>query len=141
MVIIIFAVGIAVVLVEQNARAALKLASRGYVLENGEVVAEGTGQALLAVEAMPRISGSSESGTSARFVTRPPTEAWPKCANVSGAPATVAAQELASEIEWAKARGIRMIITDNEENNPMLQLNIALGFKQSISWVMWQKAL
>ena len=34
--------GVAVLLVEQNARAALKLAKRGYVLELGRVVLEGT---------------------------------------------------------------------------------------------------
>jgi branched-chain amino acid transport system ATP-binding protein len=34
--------GVAVLLVEQNARAALKLAKRGYVLERGRVVLEGT---------------------------------------------------------------------------------------------------
>lgn len=38
--------GIAVVLVEQNARAALKLASRGYVLETGRVILTGTGEEL-----------------------------------------------------------------------------------------------
>jgi branched-chain amino acid transport system ATP-binding protein len=35
--------GIAVVLVEQNARAALKLASRGYVLETGRITLTGNG--------------------------------------------------------------------------------------------------
>ena len=34
--------GVAVLLVEQNARAALKLAKRGYVLELGRVVVEGS---------------------------------------------------------------------------------------------------
>jgi branched-chain amino acid transport system ATP-binding protein len=38
--------GIAVVLVEQNARAALKLASRGYVLETGRVILSGSGAEL-----------------------------------------------------------------------------------------------
>jgi branched-chain amino acid transport system ATP-binding protein len=33
--------GVAVLLVEQNARAALKLAKRGYVLETGRIVLEG----------------------------------------------------------------------------------------------------
>jgi branched-chain amino acid transport system ATP-binding protein len=36
------AAGIAVLLVEQNARAALKLARRAYVLENGRIVLEGS---------------------------------------------------------------------------------------------------
>lgn len=38
--------GIAVVLVEQNARAALKLASRGYVLETGRITLTGSGSEL-----------------------------------------------------------------------------------------------
>jgi branched-chain amino acid transport system ATP-binding protein len=38
--------GIAVVLVEQNARAALKLASRGYVLETGRITLTGSGTEL-----------------------------------------------------------------------------------------------
>ena len=37
-----------VILVEQNARAALKLASRGYVIEVGRVVMEDASEALLA---------------------------------------------------------------------------------------------
>ncbi len=40
--------GVTVVLVEQNARAALKLATRGYVLEVGHVVMEDNAAALLA---------------------------------------------------------------------------------------------
>ena len=38
--------GIAVVLVEQNARAALKLADRGYVLETGRITLSGPGAEL-----------------------------------------------------------------------------------------------
>jgi branched-chain amino acid transport system ATP-binding protein len=38
--------GIAVVLVEQNARAALKLADRGYVLETGRIILTGPGKDL-----------------------------------------------------------------------------------------------
>jgi branched-chain amino acid transport system ATP-binding protein len=40
--------GIAVVLVEQNARAALRLASRGYVLETGRITLAGSGPDLAA---------------------------------------------------------------------------------------------
>jgi len=39
--------GTTILLVEQNARAALRLADRGYVLETGEVVVEGTSAELL----------------------------------------------------------------------------------------------
>jgi branched-chain amino acid transport system ATP-binding protein len=39
--------GTTILLVEQNARAALSMADRGYVLEVGNVVLEGTGQQLL----------------------------------------------------------------------------------------------
>ena len=39
--------GTTILLVEQNARAALKLASKGYVLEVGKIVTEGSGQELL----------------------------------------------------------------------------------------------
>lgn len=40
--------GTTIFLVEQNATAALAIADRGYVLETGKVVLEGTGQALMA---------------------------------------------------------------------------------------------
>jgi branched-chain amino acid transport system ATP-binding protein len=40
--------GIAVILVEQNARAALKIASRGWVLETGRVTLTGSGAELAA---------------------------------------------------------------------------------------------
>jgi branched-chain amino acid transport system ATP-binding protein len=39
--------GVTVLLVEQNARVALKLSNRGYVLENGRVALEGKGEELL----------------------------------------------------------------------------------------------
>jgi len=39
--------GVTVLLVEQNARAALKLSNRGYVLENGSVALQGKGEDLL----------------------------------------------------------------------------------------------
>ncbi|QFP75238.1 ABC transporter ATP-binding protein [Deinococcus sp. AJ005] len=44
----VHAEGVSVLLVEQNVGLSLKLAQRAYVLENGEVVKEGTGAALLA---------------------------------------------------------------------------------------------
>jgi branched-chain amino acid transport system ATP-binding protein len=39
--------GTTILLVEQNARLALKFAQRGYVIENGEIVLSGTSEALL----------------------------------------------------------------------------------------------
>jgi len=40
--------GMTVILVEQNVQTSLKLADRGYVLENGRIVLSGSGEALLA---------------------------------------------------------------------------------------------
>ena len=42
--------GVTVLLVEQNAKAALKLADRGYVLEVGNIVFAGTSEELLSSE-------------------------------------------------------------------------------------------
>jgi branched-chain amino acid transport system ATP-binding protein len=39
--------GIMVLLAEQNAKAALKIAHRGYVIENGEVILRGTKEELM----------------------------------------------------------------------------------------------
>lgn len=44
--------GVTVLIVEQNARAALKLADRGYVLELGKIAHEGTSKELLSSEAI-----------------------------------------------------------------------------------------
>ncbi len=40
--------GMTILVVEQNAKAILKIASRGYVMETGSLVLEGTGAELLA---------------------------------------------------------------------------------------------
>jgi branched-chain amino acid transport system ATP-binding protein len=50
----ISASGSTVLLVEQNARAALKIAHRGYVLETGRIVLQGTSEELLANRDMQR---------------------------------------------------------------------------------------
>ncbi len=42
--------GVTVLLVEQNVRAALELAHRTYVIENGRIVGEGSGESLLSFE-------------------------------------------------------------------------------------------
>jgi len=44
--------GVTVLLVEQNVRAALELAQRSYVIENGRIVGEGKGDALLSFESI-----------------------------------------------------------------------------------------
>jgi len=46
--------GLAILLVEQDAHAALRVADRGYVMETGRVVAEGTAKELLSSERMRR---------------------------------------------------------------------------------------
>jgi GNAT superfamily N-acetyltransferase len=41
---------------------------------------------------------------------------------------------------WAKDRGIERIFTDNEENNPMYQLNLQLGFRPLFDYEVYSKA-
>jgi GNAT superfamily N-acetyltransferase len=42
-------------------------------------------------------------------------------------------------IEFAKAYGAQQIQTSNEENNPMFQLNLALGFQPAPAWLNFEK--
>jgi len=44
--------GVTVLLVEQNVRMALELAHRSYVIENGKIVGQGTGDDLLSFESI-----------------------------------------------------------------------------------------
>ncbi len=46
--------GVTVLLVEQNVRAALELTQRAYVIENGRIVGQGTGEDLLSFESIRR---------------------------------------------------------------------------------------
>jgi branched-chain amino acid transport system ATP-binding protein len=46
--------GTTILLVEQNARMALKVSHRAYVIETGKIVAQGTGQELLNNEEVKR---------------------------------------------------------------------------------------
>jgi branched-chain amino acid transport system ATP-binding protein len=46
--------GMTILLIEQNARAALKIADRGYVLENGRIVLDGVAEDLLADQEVKR---------------------------------------------------------------------------------------
>jgi branched-chain amino acid transport system ATP-binding protein len=47
--------GVTILLVEQNAQAALSLANYGYVLEVGKIVLENTGKALLVDENVRKV--------------------------------------------------------------------------------------
>lgn len=44
-------------------------------------------------------------------------------------------------IRFAKEYGVRVIETDNEENNPMFGLNVDLGFRPRPAWLMFKKML
>lgn len=44
-------------------------------------------------------------------------------------------------INFAQARGVKTIDTDNEENNPMYDLNVMLGFKPKPAWVDFHKEI
>lgn len=47
----------------------------------------------------------------------------------------------ASALLNAKRLGVKRIVADNEESNPMYQLNLSLGFKHSIDWQFYRKQL
>lgn len=44
-------------------------------------------------------------------------------------------------IGFAKKSGIVDVITDNEEHNPMFDLNVQLGFKKMPGWLVYRKVL
>ena len=43
--------------------------------------------------------------------------------------------------EFARQHGAKVIETDNEENNPMYQINLKLGFKLAPTWFDLEKQL
>ncbi|MBX3119877.1 MAG: GNAT family N-acetyltransferase [Fimbriimonadaceae bacterium] len=47
----------------------------------------------------------------------------------------------ANSLACAKSKGIKTVTTDNEENNPMYQLNLDLGFKYFTDYILVQKML
>lgn len=53
----------------------------------------------------------------------------------------LAAALKAVALQDAARRGIRWVSTDNEENNPMYQLNLQLGFKKVFDWVLMSREL
>lgn len=44
-------------------------------------------------------------------------------------------------IQFAQAYGAKELETDNEENNPMYQLNLRLGFKPAPAWLSFEKVI
>ncbi len=44
-------------------------------------------------------------------------------------------------IQFAQAYGAKELETDNEENNPMYQLNLRLGFKPAPAWLSFEKVM
>jgi len=44
-------------------------------------------------------------------------------------------------LELARDRGAREVSTDNEENNPMYDLNVRLGFRPTPAWLIFQKEI
>jgi len=62
--------GTTVLLVEQNARCALRVARRGYVIENGRIVIEGSSEELLANRDVQRAYLGSDLDAENREVTR-----------------------------------------------------------------------
>ena len=44
-------------------------------------------------------------------------------------------------VQFAKAYGAKVIEADNEENNPMFQINLKLGFKPEPAYLYFEKAL
>ncbi len=44
-------------------------------------------------------------------------------------------------IDFARQRGVKNIVTDNEENNPMYQINVMLGFKPLPAAIEFEKQL
>ncbi len=69
--------GVGVLLVEQNARAALAIADRGYLLENGRIVGEGSAAAAARRSGRaPRLSGRQRAGGERR--TKPPAAGRPR---------------------------------------------------------------
>ncbi len=44
-------------------------------------------------------------------------------------------------IQFAQEVGARWIETENEENNPMYQLNLKLGFRPIPAWLVYEKKL
>lgn len=44
-------------------------------------------------------------------------------------------------VQYARSIGARRIFTDNEENNPMYQLNLKLGFEPQPAWLAYRRSM
>ncbi|MEW5883627.1 MAG: GNAT family N-acetyltransferase [Armatimonadota bacterium] len=44
-------------------------------------------------------------------------------------------------IEYAMARGAEVVVTDNEESNPMFSINLAFGFEAKPAWASYEKRI
>lgn len=44
-------------------------------------------------------------------------------------------------IEALKGRGVKSLLTDNDEKNPMYQLNLQLGFKPAWTWLSYERRI
>lgn len=44
-------------------------------------------------------------------------------------------------IEYAMARGAEVVVTDNEENNPMFSINLAFGFEPKPAWASYEMTI
>lgn len=44
-------------------------------------------------------------------------------------------------LQEARSHGVKRVITDNEESNPMFHINLMLGFQEKPSWLGWELTL
>ncbi len=44
-------------------------------------------------------------------------------------------------IEYAMARGAEVVVTDNEQDNPMFSINLAFGFEAKPAWASYEKSI
>lgn len=102
--------GVGILLVEQNAKQSLKIAERGYLVENGHVVGEGTAKALAndpaVISAYLGGSGKSAASVPPPKITLPPSFRLPGSLSAIGRSA-VALGSRAGDIQRAFIRATR----------------------------------